>query len=170
MCIVCALPCCWPDGSFGETFLNDNYKQGTRGTGNPNLNPYLETPPSTVAASFLRPRGDVISADQAFPGPVNPGYAQHPPNCAIDYWFHRLGLSLDTIQAETPSNFPTLPSVLPVFDDMGTSVSHISHTTPCIIYSQGVRILCGWTAEFSTGSSRNLESQDYCPAKPFEFH
>jgi len=89
---------------------------------------------------FLRSRGDVISADQVFPGPANPEYAQHPPNCAIDYWYYRLGLSLDIIPAETPSNFPILPSALPVFDDNDSSVRQSRHNT---IYSQGVRICMG---------------------------
>ena len=145
MCIVCALPYVpfWQDGSFHETFLHDNYTQSQRGTGDPNLTPYFDTPLSAATTSFLRSRGDVMSADQVFPGPANPEYAQHPPNCVIDYWFHRLGLP-----AEAPSNFPTLPSALPVFDDNDPSVRRSCHSTPRTIDSQGVRILYGWTADF----------------------
>ena len=59
VCIVCALPCCWPGGSFGEieTFFHDNYTQGERGAGNPNLTLYLDTPRSAATTSFLRSRG-----------------------------------------------------------------------------------------------------------------
>jgi len=85
-----------------------------------------------------------MSAEQAFLSGASQEYGQQPPRCAVDHWFYRLGLSLRTTPAETPSNFFTLPSVLPVFDYIDLYVSHISHTTPCTIDSKGVRILYRW--------------------------
>ena len=73
-----------------------------------------------------------MSTDQGFEDALNQDYAQQPPNWIIDYWFHYLGLSLDTAPLETPSTLPTLPSSFSVRNDTNDVVSHsfFGHTTP----------------------------------------
>ena len=61
-----------------------------------------------------------------------PACTQQPPNYVIDYWFHRLGLSVQTTSAETLSNLPTVetssnsPTGVPLFlvlDEINSRVS-----------------------------------------------
>ena len=73
-----------------------------------------------------------MSTDQGFEDALHPDYAQQPADWIIDYWFHYLGLSLDTAPLETPSTLPALPSSFQVRNDTddAVSLSLFSHTTP----------------------------------------
>ena len=55
---------------------------------------------------------------------VNPAHIVQPPDDVIDYWFDRLGLSLD-ISLGTLSDLPNLSSSISVLDDIDLSVSSI---------------------------------------------
>jgi hypothetical protein len=46
----------------------------------------------------------------------NPVNIQQPPPHVVDYWFDRLGLSLDSTSLENPSNATSSSFQFPIFD------------------------------------------------------
>ena len=70
--------------------------------------------------------------DLPFRDAGNPSCIQQPPNHVIDYWFHRLGLSVQTTSAENLSNVPIVGTSsnspagvhpFPVLDEINSCVS-----------------------------------------------
>ena len=67
----------------------------------------------------------LASTQRTYEGSENPTNMVQPPDDVIDYWFHQLGLSLDTPLAATLSDWPSLSSSVSVLGDTDLSVSHI---------------------------------------------
>ena len=76
-----------------------------------------------TTSSLLVARQPVIpEASGLFESTNNPVDIQQPPPHVVDYWFDRLGLSLDPTPSENPSNATSFPFQFPLLD--GTS--HVS--------------------------------------------
>ena len=143
-CIMCAycvgnhsfFRCPSSGGSSGQTNdVHTDYASSERDTRPPEFNPIQTILPT---ASFFSSYGDITSTQYAYEGSVNPGYMEQPPAHVIDYWFHRLGLSLDAPVAASPSDLPNVSSSLSVPDEISLSVSptlvmlyHIHYCLPC---------------------------------------
>ena len=92
----CASCCPFSDGPLGQDALSSNHAQ-RRGyiSDHPDLSPH-DTIPIPVATTLSLPSEDITFVDPESSGELHLGHAQQPPGCIIDYWFHYLGLSLDT--------------------------------------------------------------------------
>ena len=97
------------DARIGET-SNCSYTYTIGYTGSM----FVDTP-----SSLLFARGRTISiTDESSKGTDNPMDIQQPPPHVVDYWFDRLGLSLDPTSSENPSNATGYPFQFPPFDDI----------------------------------------------------
>ena len=76
-----------------------------------------------VTSTLLFARQPLTSAtNESFESAENSLDIQQPPPHVIDYWFDHLGLSLDPISSENPSNATNSPFQFPQFD----SIIHVS--------------------------------------------
>ena len=77
------------------------------------------------APCFLSdPDTHITSTQHTYGGSVNPANMVQSPDDVIDYWFDRLGLSLDTPLGAL-SDVPNLSPSVSVLDDISLSVSSI---------------------------------------------
>ena len=83
--------------------------------------------PLLAGTSHVPSDPDILltSTQRTYRGSVNPANMVQPPDGVIDYWFHRLGLSLDTPLAASLLDLPSLSSSVSVLGDIDLSVSHI---------------------------------------------
>jgi hypothetical protein len=131
MCIndmsLCVVPSCRCSGaSLSSPLIHDDEAKTVSNIEFHNLYPpsYCPSIPIVVAPSPAYGEQPAPS----FKGAGNPDYTQQPPDHVIDYWYHQLGLSVQTPSAETLSNSTTLPSSFPappfpVLDEIGSRVS-----------------------------------------------
>ena len=92
----------------------------------PEINPFHATPLSTATTSRFPsdPDTHITATQHTYEDSVNPAHMVQPADDVIDYWFDRLGLSLDT-SLGTLSDLPNLSSSISVLDDIDLSVSSI---------------------------------------------
>ena len=83
--------------------------------------PFVVTTPRIPTDSVI----SIMSTQHAYEGPINLGNMVQPPDDVVDYWFHRLGLSLDAPLAEAPSDLLRLSSSASISANIGPSVSSI---------------------------------------------
>ena len=105
------------------------HRDDTKGNTIPNsleLNPFQTVPPSTSTIPRFPSDPDtlILSTQHTYGGSVNPTNMVQPPDDVIDYWFDRLGLSLDT-PLGTLSDVPNLSPSVSDLDDISLSVSSI---------------------------------------------
>jgi len=80
-------------------------------------------------SSVLFAGGPTISiTDESSKGTDNPIDIQQPPPHVVDYWFDRLGLSLDPTSSENPSSATGYPFQFPPFDD----INYVSSMLPIL--------------------------------------
>lgn len=101
-----------------------------------NIDFYLYTPhyfPSfpPVISPNPSPGGQLL--DLSFKGGINPECTQQPPSYVIDYWFHRLGLSIQTTSSETLNSI-AVPPGFQVFDEISSLVSPKLKILYCICF------------------------------------
>ena len=73
--------------------------------------------PEDITSSLPLARQPVTSAtNESFDNTENSLDTHQPPPHVIDYWFDRLGLSLDTTSSENPSSTTRSPLQFPQFD------------------------------------------------------
>ena len=73
--------------------------------------------PEDVTPNLLFARQPVISAtNESLESTENPMDIQQPPPHVVDYWFDRLGLSLDHTSSENPLDATGSPFQVPLFD------------------------------------------------------
>ena len=78
---------------------------------------------TTSSFHFARQPVLVIpTIDESFESMANPVDMQQPSPRVVNYWFDRLGLSLDTTLPENPSNPTSSPFQYPLFD----GIIHVS--------------------------------------------
>ena len=84
--------------------------------------------PEDLTSSLLFARQSFISSpNEAFQRTENPADIQQPAPHVIDYWFDRLGLSVNPISSENPSNATSSPFQFPMFDGtIYVSSSHVA--------------------------------------------
>src|SRR5258708_7974014 len=119
MCVYCAgsrpsFHFASSDGSIGENFGHRDDANSETDTSSHELSPSQATLPSIPALFCLPLEGDITSTQNAYEESVNSDYMGQPPDHVVDYWFHRLGLCLDTPLAGTPEDLLNLPSLLSV--------------------------------------------------------
>ena len=112
--------------SAQNAFHSDDAKAKTISS-SPGLNVFQNIPQSTATTPRLSsdPDTHITSTQHTYGGSVNPANIVQPPDDVIDYWFHRLGLSLDTPLVATFSDLASLSSSVSVVGDIDLSVSHI---------------------------------------------
>ena len=119
----------WPSShrSAQNAFHSDDTKAKTISS-SPEINPFQPIPPSTVTTPHFPSDPDKLIpiplTQHTYEDSVNPAHIVQPPDDVIDYWFDRLGLSLDT-SLGTLSDVPNLSSSISVLDDIDLSVSSI---------------------------------------------
>ena len=95
------------DAKIGEK-INYQYDYTTGHTG---------SMPEYITSSLLFARQPVISApNESLESIENPADIHQPPPRVIDYWFDQLGLSVDPISLENPSNATSSPFQFPMVD------------------------------------------------------
>ena len=160
----CACSYCPSSGSpLGEDFPSNSHAQSDGYvTNHTYIGPHCVVPIPVATAPRLPSEGCTMAMDQGFEDALHPDHAQQPPDWMIDYWFHYLGLSLDTAPLETHSTLPTLPSSFPVCSDTNGAVSQ-----SFLIQTQSNTLLLvrahplGRSPDLvPTGHSQHLESQD----------
>ena len=121
-----SFPCPSSHG-VGENVFHSNYEQGETIPGSPEFDTSQAILPLLARTSHVPSDQDILltSAQRTYGGSVNPANIVQPPDDVIDYWFHRLGLSLDTPLAATLSDLASLSSSVSVLGDIDLSVSHI---------------------------------------------
>ena len=130
MCVDCvgsnvSLGCPSSGGSVSEHAFHSDYTKSERDTCLPELNPPQAILPYVATASRFPSEVDITSTQYAYEGSVNPDCVEQPPAHVIDYWFHRLGLSLDAPLGGNPSDLLNLSSSLSDLDEIGLLVSSI---------------------------------------------
>ena len=128
MCIGCVgsnASFCYPSsgGSVREDVFHSDEAKRERGFSHYEINTPQSILSSLAITSHFPSEGDIPSTQYTNGGSVSPDYMEQPPDHVIDYWFHRLGLSLDTPLAGTPSGLLKPPSSFSVLDNIGLSVS-----------------------------------------------
>ena len=130
MCAYCAgsnasFRCPSSHGSTQNAVHSDDAKAKTISR-SPDLNPFHVIPPPTATAPRFPfdPDTHITPTHHTYPGSVNPADMVQPPDNVIDYWFHSLGLSLDT-PLGTLSDVPNPSPSVSVLNDISSSVSSI---------------------------------------------
>jgi len=114
------VPFCWCSGA--SPILRDDEAKTVSNIDSHDLYASYCSPPFPVVVAPSPTSGEQL-LDLSFRGAGHPDCIQQPPNYVIDYWSHRLGLSVQTTSAENLSNSATLPPPLPVFDKTSSHVS-----------------------------------------------
>ena len=129
MCAYCvgsnaSFRCPSSHGSAQNAFHSDDAKAKTISS-SPELNPFQAIPPSTATAPRFPfdPDTHITSTHPTYRGSINPANIVQPPDDVIDYWFHRLGLSLGTPALGTLSDMPNLSPTVSPLDDINLEVS-----------------------------------------------
>ena len=117
----------FPSHGAGENVVHSDYVNGETTSGFHEFNISQAILPLLPGASHVPSGPDMplTSTHRTYGGSVNPADMVQPPDDVIDYWFHRLGLSLDTPLVATLSDLPSLSSSVSVLSDIDLSVSHI---------------------------------------------
>jgi len=119
----------------------------------------------TCHTSLPFPRQPVLSIPTADQSLVN---IQQPPVHVVDYWFDRLGLSLDPASSENPSNIP--PPGLPLLDDIDAHVSLLCSHNIIQLSSRGsVDAMSRFPDWFPLASLWNLNCQKEFPRRTCDF-
>ena len=121
-----SFPCPSSHGTGGNV-VHGNYEQGETIPDSPEFDTSQVILPLLARTSHVPSDQDILltSTQRIYGGSENPADMVQPPDDVIDYWFHRLGLSLDTPLAATLSDLPSLSSSVSVLCDFDLSVSHI---------------------------------------------
>lgn len=118
---------CSSSHGAGENVFHSDYTKGETISDSPELNIPQVILPLIAGPSRIPSDPDIpnMSTQRTYLGSANPANIMQPPDNVIDYWFHRLGLSLDTPSAATLSDLPNESSSVSVLGDIDPSVSHI---------------------------------------------
>ena len=163
------VPFCRSSGAtLSSHFL---YEDEAKGVSNIDFQ-YLYSPhyspsfPPSISPS-PSPAGQLL--DLSFKGGINPECTQQPPSYVIDYWFHRLGLSVQATSSETLSNSTTVPPLFQTFDDTSSRVSPKSIILDWVfeMYDECCE---GWSSDWlPLVPSRKLTCNIHSPRTPFDF-
>ena len=169
----CRVPFCQCSGApLSSPSIHDEAKSVS------NINSHNTYPPSyspSLSALVATSPTSGGQMDLPFRDAGNPCCMQQPPNHVIDYWFHRLGLSVQTTSAETLSNLPIVgtssnpPTGVPLFPVLGEINSRVSPnfiTSYCVCFAFEVyEIYIDWS---SLVPSRNFRYQADSSRTPFD--
>ena len=110
----------------GENVHHSDYMKAEAISSSPEFNTSQALLPLLATTSCIPSDPDILltSTQRTYEGSVNPANIVQPPDDVIDYWFHWLGLSVDTPLAATLSDLRSLPSSVSVLGDIDPSVSH----------------------------------------------
>lgn len=114
-------------GAGDANVFHIDYAKGETILGSPESNTSQAILPLLTTISRIPSDPDILimSTQRTYGGSMDQGNIVQPPDDVIDYWFHRLGLSLDTPQAATLSDLPSLLSSVSVLGDINLLVSHL---------------------------------------------
>ena len=117
----------FPSHGARERVVHSDHMKGETISGSHEFNTSQEILPLLAGASHVPSDQDILltSTRRTYGGSVNPADIVQPPDNVTDYWFHRLGLSLDTPLVATFSDLAGLSSSVSVLGDIDLSVSHI---------------------------------------------
>ena len=157
-----------PPGLHSAPFLHANAKRGDRINcqhAHTTCSTSYISACSTSSLPFARqPVPSTI--DELFESTNHQMDIHQPPPNVVDYWFDQLGLSLDPISSETPSNATDSPFQFTLFD----GINFVSSLLPILCHTTTFRLVLsseGISDLFSIVRLWNCQCWDKLPRKSF---